>query len=208
MLECFQLSLNKTSFPEDSAVPGYSACLSKPPSLRPTVSTKSREGLQFREGEEDPVPHESGLASARRNMDETPETVRYPPLGDTGKPQGSQRAPEFAKQSQSGAGFDSQHEDDDRESVTEISPPDIKHIIAECNIYMIGFPHSRPTSAPHLPPRCEFEEFFATSEVTPATKLNHLIYPRVSELVDASADRASRLSRESRPFTSCCALKA
>ena len=62
------------------------------------------------------------------------------------------------------------------------------------------FPHSRPSSAPHIPPRCEFEEFFATSDVSPATKENLLIYPRVSELVDASADRASRLARESRPL--------
>ena len=62
------------------------------------------------------------------------------------------------------------------------------------------FPHSRPTSAPHLPPRCEFEEFFATSAVTSSTKSNLLIYPRVSELVEASADRASGLARESRPL--------
>ena len=203
MLDSFQLSLNKTSFPEDSAVPGYSACLSEPPSLRPTVSTKSRTGLRFWEGEEDPVPHESGLASASRNLDETPETVRHPPSGDTGKPQGhSQRAPEFAKESQSGAGFDSQHEEDDdedRESVTEILPLDKAYTRLVQYIYD-RFPHSRPSSAPHLPPRCEFEEFFATSDVTPATKQNLLIYPRVSELVDSSADRASRLARESRPL--------
>ena len=100
MLENFQLRLNNPSFPEDTAVPGYSACQSEPLSLRPTVSTKSRTGLRFREGQEDPVPHESGLASASCNMDETPETVRHPPSGDTGKPQGySQRAPEFAKES-------------------------------------------------------------------------------------------------------------
>ena len=203
MLDSFQLSLNKTSFPEDTAVPGYSACLSEPPSLRPTISTKSRTGLQFQEGEEDPVPHESGLASASRNLDETPETVRHHPLGDTGKPQGhSQRAPEFAKESQSGAGFDSQHEEDDdedRESVTEIPPLDKAYTRLVQYIYD-RFPHSRPSSAPHLPPRCEFEEFFATSDVTPATKQNLLIYPRVSELVDASSDRASRLARESRPL--------
>ena len=198
MLDSFQLSLNKTSFPEDSAVPGYSACLSEPPSLRPTVSTKSRTDLRFREGEEDLVPHESGLACASRNLDETPETVRRPPSGDTGKPQGhSQLAPEFAKESQSSAGFDSQHED--RESVTEIPPLDKAYTRLVQYIYD-RFPHSRPSSAPHLPPRCEFEEFFATSDVTPATKQNLLIYPRVSELVDASADRASRLARESRPL--------
>ena len=78
MLEQFQLGLNPQSFPEDSAVLGYSACLSEPPYLRPSVSTKSRTGLRFREGGEDPVPHESGLAqgisSARYSLDETPET--------------------------------------------------------------------------------------------------------------------------------------
>ena len=149
------------------------------------------------------MPHESGLASASRNLDETPETVRHLPLGDTGKPQDhSQRAPEFAKESQSGAGFDSQDEDDDdedRESVTEIPPLDKAYTRLVQYIYD-RFPLSRPSSAPHLPPRCEFEEFFATSDVTPATKQNLLIYPRVSELVAASADRASRLARESRPL--------
>ena len=203
MLENFQLRLNKPSFPEDSAVLGYSACQSEPSSLRPTVSTKSRTGLRFREGQEDPVPHESGLASASCNMDETPETVRHPPSGDTGKPQGySQRAPEFAKASQPSTDFDSQHEvdeDDDRESVTEIPPPDKADTRLVQYIYD-RFPHSRPSSAPHLPPRCEFEEFFATSDVSPATKQNLLIYARVSELVDASAVRASRLARESRPL--------
>ena len=147
------------------------------------------------------MPRESGLASASGDMDETPETVQHPP-GDTGEPHGSQRAPEFTRQRQSGAGFESQHEDeddDDRESVTEISSPDKAYNRLMYYIYD-RFPHSQPTSAPHLPPRCEFEEFFATSEVTSSTKPNLLIYPRVSELVDASADRASCLARESRPL--------
>ena len=57
------------------------------------------------------MPHESGLASARDKLDETPETVRHPPSGDTKKPQDhSQRTPEFSRECQSGAGFDSLHE--------------------------------------------------------------------------------------------------
>ena len=86
-------------------MPGYSACLSDPASRRPTISTKSQTGLRFRKGDEDPVPHEDDLASAS-HIDETLETVwllRHPP-GDTGKPQGSQRAPGFARQRQAGAG--------------------------------------------------------------------------------------------------------
>ena len=106
------------------------------------------------------MPHEDELASASI-MDETPETVRHPP-GDTGEPQGSQRAPVFSRQHQAGVGFDSQVEDDDgddRESVADIAPPDKAYNSLMHYIYD-RFPHPRPTSAPHLPPRCEFEEFF------------------------------------------------
>ena len=83
MLAQFQLGLNPTSFSDDSAVPGYSACLSEPPSLLPSVSTKSRTGLRFREGGEDPVPHESGLAqgfaSARPIVKFTQLCSKFPP---------------------------------------------------------------------------------------------------------------------------------
>ena len=44
MLAQFQSGFNPTSVSEDSAVPGYSGCLTEPPFLRPTVSTKSRTG--------------------------------------------------------------------------------------------------------------------------------------------------------------------
>ena len=53
------------------------------------------------------------LASAS-DMDETPETVRHP-SGDTGEPQGSQRAPEFSRQRQAGAGFESQQEEEEED---------------------------------------------------------------------------------------------
>ena len=165
MLAQFQLGLNPPSFTDDSAVPGYSACLSEPPSLRPSVSTKSRTGLRFREGGEDPVPHESGLsqgvASARSSMGETPETFQHPPSEDARKPQGhnSQQAPGFSWDSQSGAGFDFHHEEDDKddsESIIELPPPD--KMYARLISYIHDrFPHSRPASAPRLPPRCEFE---------------------------------------------------
>ena len=62
MLARFQSGINQTSISDDSAVSGYSGCQTEPPSLQTPVCTKSRTGLRFREGEEDPVPHESGLA--------------------------------------------------------------------------------------------------------------------------------------------------
>ena len=61
------------------------------------------------------------------------------------------------------------------------------------------FSNSLPSSSATSPPRCELEEFFALSD-PPASRQNLTVYPRVSEIVDASADRASRLARESRPL--------
>ena len=49
-----------------------------------------------------------------------------------------------------------------------------------------------------MAPRCEFKDFFSITDPAPASRQNLTIYPRVSELVNASADRASRLARESR----------
>ena len=102
MLAQFQSGFNQSSVSDDSAVPGYSGCHTEPPSLQTPVCTKSRTGLRFREGEEDPVPHESRLAqgnsSARSSVGETSETSRVPPAEDSGRPQGqdSQHDPGFA----------------------------------------------------------------------------------------------------------------
>ena len=84
MLDKFQPSLNSPSFPDPSAVPGYSACLSEPPSRRPTGRIKCPAGLRFRKGGKEPVPHEDEIASARV-IDEILETPRHPP-GDAGEP--------------------------------------------------------------------------------------------------------------------------
>ena len=62
MFAQFQSGINQTSLSADSAVLGYSGCQTEPPSLQTPVCTKSRTGLRFREGKEDPVPHELGLA--------------------------------------------------------------------------------------------------------------------------------------------------
>ena len=62
MFEQFRSELTQTSVPGDPAVPGPSVRHTEPPSLPHPVSTKSREGLRFRGGGEDPVPHGSDLA--------------------------------------------------------------------------------------------------------------------------------------------------
>ena len=62
------------------------------------------------------------------------------------------------------------------------------------------FPLSEPASAPREPPRCEFEEFFSTSEVASSVKPILILYPRVDEILDSCADRAARFAKESKPL--------
>ena len=51
-----------------------------------------------------------------------------------------------------------------------------------------------------MPPRCEFEEFFGTSESASSAKPNLVLYPRVNEILESCADRALRFAREARPL--------
>ena len=57
MLVHFNLGVTNPTISYHHEVPGYSGCQTEPPSLQLPVSTKSRTGLRFQEGEEDPVPH-------------------------------------------------------------------------------------------------------------------------------------------------------
>ena len=50
------------------------------------------------------------------------------------------------------------------------------------------------------PPRCAFEEYFFVSD-PPSSSRQHLrVYPRVSEIIDASSEKATRLACESKPL--------
>ena len=86
----------------------------EPPSLRPTVSTKSRTGLRFREGEEDPVPHESALAqgvsSARLVWTRTLKLFSILHQGILGSLRIIARGSRVFWESQSSAGLDYHHE--------------------------------------------------------------------------------------------------
>ena len=208
MLDKLQPRLNSPSFPDPSTVLGYSACLSEPPSRRPTDRIKCPAGLRFRKGGEEPVPHEDEIASARV-IDETPETPHHPP-GDAGEPQGRRSAPAFVRHHQAGAVFDFQPEDDDddddRESNADNAPSDraynrLMHYIHD------RFPYLEPASAPQAPPRCEFEEFFSTSEAASSGKPNLTLYPRVDEILDSYADKAARFAKESKPLHRVLPLK-
>ena len=201
MLDNFQPRLNNPSVPDPSAVLGLSANLAEPVSRRPTDRTKCPAGLRFRKGGQDPALHEDDITSARI-IDETPETLRHSP-GDTGEPQGRRSAPAFVRHHQAGAGFDSQPDDDvdddDRESNADSAPSDITYIRLMHYIHD-RFPHSEPASAPHAPPRCEFEQFFSTSEASSSANTDLKLYPRVDEILDSCGDRAARFAKESKPL--------
>ena len=126
-------------------------------------------GVRFRKGGEDPVPQEDIIA-CDSVIDETPETPQHPP-GDAGEPQGRRSAPAFVRHHQAGAGFESQpdDDDDDRDSVADSAPSD-KTYIRLMHYIHDRFPRSEPASAPWEPPRCEFEEFFSTSEASSSAK--------------------------------------
>ena len=51
------------------------------------------------------------------------------------------------------------------------------------------------------------KSFFSINDPAPSTRQNLAVYPRVAELVNVSADRASRLPRESWAFHRVVPLK-
>ena len=200
MLENFQSRVSNTSCSDSAAVLGHSATNTEPVSRRLTDRTKCPTGLRFRKGREDPVPQED-IISCDNVIDETPETPRHPP-GDAGEPQGRRSAPAFVRHTQAGAGFESQpddDDDDDRDSGADSAPSD-KTYIRLMHYIHDRFPHSEPASAPREPPRCEFEEFFSTSEASSSAKPTLTLYPRVSEILDSCADRAAQFAKESKPL--------
>ena len=178
MVAQLQSGSNIASFSGDSAVPGYSGCHTEPPSLQTPVCTKSHTGLRFREGEDDPVPHESRLdqdnSMPRVSVGKASESSRDSPSEDTDRPQGqnSQNEPGFTYEGQSGADYsfhDDDEEDDDKESVAD--PPPLDKTYARLVSFIHNrFPHSQPSTAAHAPPQCEFEDFFSINDPAPSTK--------------------------------------
>ena len=209
MLEQFKVGLNQSSLSGDPAVPGPSVSQTEPPSLQHPVSTKSQEGLQFRESGEDPVPHGSGLAhggssSARHVLGAEAETSRDPALEDGDKSQrpGVQSGPGFGYgyPIETDYAFHPEGDDDyDKDSVAD--PPVLDRTYARLVSFIYDrFSQLRPSVNAHVPPRCEFEDFLAVSD-PPSTSLQNLTaYPRVAEIVNSSVERASRLARESCPL--------
>ena len=207
MMDQFQSRQPDLSYSFSSAVPGQSATRTEPASRLPTDRITCPAGRRFRKGHEDTVPQED--VRVCDSMDETPETPRHPQR-DAGEPQELRRAPAFVRHHQTGAGFISHSLDneDDDERLSEADEPQFEKSFGRLlNYVQDRFPHSIPSAAPREPPRCEFENFFSTSETTPSAKPILNLYPRVNEILDSSADRAAQYARESKPLHRVLPLK-
>ena len=89
-------------------------------------------------------------------------------------------------------------DEEDRESVAD--PPLQDRTYARLIDFIYNrFAYSQPSASANAPPRCEFEDFFVVADPPSAARHNLTVYPRVPEIVDSSAEMASRLARES-----CC----
>ena len=85
-------------------------------------------------------------------------------------------------------------DEDDLESVNDF--PDDKTFNRLIAYIYDQYPDSRPLSDPAIPPRCEFESFFATSNPQSSVRPRLRWYPRVQKIVAKTQDRVQRLARE------------
>ena len=137
------------------------------------------------------------------------------------QPQASMEAPEpaqaalSARDSRTRLATSSEHpvfvrepedeDEDDLESVNEF--PVDKTFNRLISFIYEQYPDSRPISDPAVPPRCEFESFFATSDPQSAVRPKLRWYPRVQEIVAKTQDRAQRLGCEGKSAQKVISLR-
>ena len=192
MLDQFRLGIANSSVSLNPAVPGQSVSKTVSPSLCHPVSTEYQR-LQFQDGGEDPVPHGSGLAQGtgvtvdRPELDKVAASSQDPPsegYGNAQRPPGLRVA--FAQPLVSESSHDPEEEDDDDEDSVAEPPVVDKTLTRLFNFIHDKFVDSRPLTDASAPP---------------ALSCQHLsVYPKVSEILDASSKKASRLARESKPL--------
>ena len=209
MFDRLKSELINTSVVGDPAVPGHSVSHTEPSSLPHPTSTKRQERLRGLGEGVDPVSHGSGLAhhgvdSGSHGLGAGAGSSRDPPPEGDESPQ----YPGAHASSRAGSGIQvepevSYHQDDDdeddRDSVGD-PPAQDKIYVKLIDFIYSCFSHSKPSASAHVPPRCEFESYFSVSDPPSASRKYLTVYPRVAEIIDASADRAARLAKESRPL--------
>ena len=96
----------------------------------------------------------------------------------------------FAQPLTSGVVHDpDEDDDDDRDSV--VDPPVVDKTLTRLfNFVYEKFVDARPLSDTSAPPRCEFEEYFAVADRPTSVRQRLRVYPRVTEILDASTEKA------------------
>ena len=208
MFDKLRSELVQTPVVGNPAVPRQSVSHTEPPLPPRPTSTKRCESLRG-QGEGGPtVPQRSGLAhsrfdsrshalgsgsgSSRDTPPEGGESSQYPGVHANFGAGASSQAPE-------GNYHPDDDDDDDRESIGDPPAPDKAYVRLIDFIYD-RFHHSKPSAAAHVPPLCDFESYFSISDPPSASRQFLMVYARVAEIIDASADRAAWLARESRPL--------
>ena len=96
-------------------------------------------------------------------------------------------------------------DEDDQESVVDVLvDKTFKRLV---NYICDQYPDSRPHSDPSIPPRCEFESFFATSDPPSIGRQRLRWYPRVQEITSNTQERAQRLACKSKSIQKVISLR-
>ena len=199
----FRSNVSNRSFPAVPEVSGLTPPTGQSPPLRRSVSTHVNR-MRFQSDVEGPMPQSSGSPHTHGESSQLGFSQ-----GPAPRPHASTEAMEPAHSARSASArlepssdhpvFVREPEDedgDDLESVNDF-PVDktFNHLV---NFIYEQYPDSRPHSNSAVPPRCEFESFFATSDPQSVGRQKLRWYPRVQEITAKTQERAQWLARESK----------
>ena len=91
-----------------------------------------------------------------------------------------------------------ENDDEDADSVTASAAD--HSFVRLSKFFSDRYPESRPLSSPSLPPRCDFQSFFAYTDPLGSSRPHVWLYPRVEEVMTAARVRAAALSRNKTSF--------
>ena len=202
----FRSNVSNRSLPAEPEVSGLTPPTGQSPPLRRSFSTHVNP-MRFQSDVGGPVPQSSGSAQHHGEFNQLGISQGAAP-----RPLAASEVTEPAQAAQSASGnsgrlatssdhpvFVREPEDEDEDDLESIHDfPVDKTFNRLVNFIYEQYPDSRPHSDPAVPPRCEFESFFATSDPQSVGRPKLRWYPRVQEIVAKTQECAQRLARESK----------
>ena len=198
----FRSNVSNCSLPAEPEVSGLTPPTGQSPPLRRSVSTHVNP-MRFQSDVGGPMPQSSGSAHTHGEFSQLGNSQ-----GSAPRPHASKEASEPAHAAHSARSdrvrFESSsdhpvfvrepedEDEDDQESVVDFLVD--KTFNCLINYIYEQYPDSRPHSDPAVPPRCEFESFFATSDPQSVGRQKLRWYPRVQEITAKTQERAQRLA--------------